>query len=291
MTGETEELYQPGAQPCYITDLADVPNYTNENDETLTDASTNCPAAGKTQPPFTGRQALYNSGFIPFQGPTADTFSIPIAEDAAPGTYQYFCNYHWTSMSGTIKIVPESTEIPSQSAVTRQARKEIELAAKQPLAKVRAAKKTPPKEWLAGLDTGLEDFAVLVNEFYPEKLKAKVGEPVTWKMAGAPHTVSFNVPKYFPVFTIAKNGDVIRDPQSYKGEGWNVPDPPPYNDDGPPPEPRKIDVGAWDGRGGFHSSGLLEPDETFTVTFTKPGTYPFVCVIHPPMIGTVTVTA
>lgn len=290
MTAESEELYQPGAQPCYIADLADVPDY-SVDDKPITDASVNCPAANKRQPAFTGKQALYNSGFIPFQGPTANVFDIPIADDAVPGTYQYFCNYHWIGMSGTVEIVPETSDIPSQSAVTRQARKEIEVAAKQPLAKVRAAVKTPPKTPVAGLATGLDDYAVLVNEFYPGNLKAKVGQPVTWKMEGAPHTVSFNVPKYFPVFTVAKSGKVVRDPNSYEAVGWTVPAAPEHAEDGPPPEPRKIDVGKWNGRGGFHSSGLLEPDETFTMTFTKPGTYPFACVIHPPMIGRVTVTA
>jgi plastocyanin len=31
------------------------------------------------------------------------------------------------------------------------------------------------------------------------------------------------------------------------------------------------------------------PNETFTYTFDKPGTYHFVCTIHPRMVGTIVV--
>lgn len=43
------------------------------------------------------------------------------------------------------------------------------------------------------------------------------------------------------------------------------------------------------GDGSFHSPGM-DANGTFTFTFTKPGTYDYVCSIHPFMHGTVTVT-
>jgi plastocyanin len=41
--------------------------------------------------------------------------------------------------------------------------------------------------------------------------------------------------------------------------------------------------GVWD-------SGNLSEGESFSFTFEEPGTYPYLCLIHPLMRGTVTVT-
>ncbi|HSM02296.1 MAG TPA: plastocyanin/azurin family copper-binding protein [Acidimicrobiia bacterium] len=41
---------------------------------------------------------------------------------------------------------------------------------------------------------------------------------------------------------------------------------------------------------GLFDSGFLDPGDTFTFTFTEPGTYPYFCLPHPWMIGTITVT-
>ena len=46
-------------------------------------------------------------------------------------------------------------------------------------------------------------------------------------------------------------------------------------------------AGTADGR---FDSGFLDQGETFTFTFTEPGTYPYYCIPHPWMRGTVTVT-
>lgn len=42
---------------------------------------------------------------------------------------------------------------------------------------------------------------------------------------------------------------------------------------------------------GAFKSMALDTDETFSYTFTKPGTYKYFCSVHPRMVGTVTVTA
>ena len=38
-------------------------------------------------------------------------------------------------------------------------------------------------------------------------------------------------------------------------------------------------------------SPALDTDDTFSFTFTKPGTYKYFCSVHPKMVGTVVVTA
>ena len=44
----------------------------------------------------------------------------------------------------------------------------------------------------------------------------------------------------------------------------------------------------WTGRNGAWNSGTLRPGEQFSVDIDEPGTYTFVCEIHPEMTGTIT---
>ena len=297
MIGEEDEVYQPGAQPCFVAELEDVPMFTTPDEEVNRDAV--CPTKGEPQPAFDGKFGLYNSGFIPYEGEDGNTFDVPIAADAEPGTYRYFCNYHWTTMSGDIEIVDKNAEIPSQSDVTRQARKEIQADAKVALDRVREARKTTGGAKIGDLEFPLagreadEEFAVIINEFLPKNASAKVGEPVTWTFDGSAHTVSFKVPKYFPLFDIKDDGTVFRNPQAYEPVGVKVPEREgdPFEEDEGEESALEVDAGKWDGSGGFKSSGALFPGDKFTVTFTKAGTYPYACVLHPQMVGTVEITS
>jgi plastocyanin len=40
---------------------------------------------------------------------------------------------------------------------------------------------------------------------------------------------------------------------------------------------------------GLFRSAALDENDTFKFTFAKPGTYKYVCSIHPRMVGTITV--
>ncbi len=40
---------------------------------------------------------------------------------------------------------------------------------------------------------------------------------------------------------------------------------------------------------GGWSSGLIEPGESFSFTFTEAGQFPYICTIHPSMIGAINV--
>jgi plastocyanin len=296
-----------GSEPCYVDKLEDAPIF-RDADTDVIDLKATCPAGGKKQPKFTGRQALYNSGFIPYTGERGNTFTVPIAEDATPGTYQYYCNYHFIFMGGSVEVVEKGADIPSQSEVSKQARKEIDADAAKALKTVgeanakrvgdtiRETSRGPEGESVREVPLPLsgratqDDTPVIINEFFPRKLNVKANQKVTWTFDGSLHTVSFNVPKYFPIFTIADAGKVEWDSQAYEPRGWDLD----YElrTFGPvEPEPVQLDAGKWDGKGGFHSSGALLSGDTFSVTFTKAGTYPFACVLHPQMVGTLVVTA
>jgi plastocyanin len=292
MTADQYDVYQPGARPCFVAAGTALPLFADPTTGApREDAS--CPNADVEPPPFVGDEPLYNSGFISPEGDEPNTFKLPISEDARPGTYRYFCNYHWIGMSGAIEVVEATETIPSQGDVNRRARTEIAADAAEPLKRIRQASDgnfgglTPP---LAGRSSNddPDDDPVVVNEFLPNRVDGAVGEPLTWTIDGAPHTVSFNVPKYFPSLDV-RGGRVVWDPRSFRSVGWTLPEP--VHLDQPDEsalgaQGQAVDAGEWDGRG-FRSSGVLEPGDSFTVTFTRAGTYPFACLLHPQMVGVV----
>ncbi|HEU4868211.1 MAG TPA: hypothetical protein VFV09_10840 [Actinomycetota bacterium] len=301
MFGEQIDLVaQNAAQPCYL-----------DSGAPPTDPDTPCEQ--QEQPDFNGKQSYYNSGFIPYEGAGGNEFKVPLSDDIEPGTYFYYCNYHGPFMSGKIKVVGKSASIPSQEEVNRKARDEIEVMAgplREQLEKFEEGRLEVPEEEapayrnagflkpgtrrfqgnLSGLYAEDESIMGGINEFLPKTKTVRVGEKVRWANLGM-HTISFNVPKYFPVISVEEDGKVVYNPQVITPAG-GVPDhPEPFDFEGPPPEePLEIDGGTWDGEG-FYSTGLIgwAPYVVFEMEFAKKGTYKYACLIHPPMVGTITV--
>ena len=93
------------------------------------------------------------------------------------------------------------------------------------------------------------DDALVALAYGPETITIDEGDSITWTDAGEAHTVTFFGP-------------------------FNAPQaPPPVPVGGPNP--------SYDGST-YISSGILEPGQTYTVTFSKAGTYPYVCLFHSP---------
>ena len=310
-SGNETDVAQNGAQPCYL-DQGLPPK----------DPDKPCTRAQQVQPEFTGRQNWYNSGYIHYAGPTGNTFRVRIAQSATPGTYFFFCNNHGPFMHGYLTIKPKDQKIPSQSAENKAAGREINtfaqpvgsafhdaLANRYPVpndqvSAVRDAglptvqeggKTVAHGEWFAGLGTeeGAKnpDTAFIVG-FVPSKVKAKVGEKVRWVVLGQ-HTISFNVPKYFPIFTIGKDGTVARNPKldTPAGGSPKLPESSGNGDHSGSSKPLTIDAGTWNGQG-FFSSGLIAADSfgVYSLRVSKAGTYKFACLVHPLMVGTLEVS-
>ncbi len=294
MIGEGDQLQQNGAQPCYL-----------EEGTPPQDPNTPCADEQQEQPEFNGRQSYYNSGFIPYQGPQGNRFEVPLARDIPPGTYNFYCNLHGPGQAGTVTVVPSDAEIPSHEEVARQARQEIEaMAAPLEVAHRQAQERDelelngePYRRPLAGWGSPDPDVHAVISEFYPEPLEVRAGEKVTWTFAGG-HTVSFNVPRYFASFTVEDDGTVVINPQAF--DPVNSPPLPEAGEEEPhtegeaapregaeEPPPPVIDAGEWDGDG-FKSSGLLF-EGGYSLSFTKPGTYNYACLLHPRMVGQVVV--
>ncbi|HVE93947.1 MAG TPA: plastocyanin/azurin family copper-binding protein [Acidimicrobiales bacterium] len=271
---------QTAAQPCSALKVDEIP----------TDGAA---CKDKTLAPFTGREAYYNSGFIPFEGPRGNTFEMEIAEDAKPGKYIYYCNLHGLPMGGNLTIT-EDGETSTQSELNRQGKREADRMATQLLDVYRKekAERGEIKGNLAGSgDESTAEVYGSVNEFTPRTIEARTGEKVTWTFINR-HSISFNVPKYAPIFTIEDDGKVVsNDLVNDTAGGWPGRTPPlPESFDAPEPEPVTIDAGEFDGTGGLKSSGVeWATGDKYSVTFTKAGTYPYACLIHPGMIGKVVV--
>ena len=305
-----EPVNQNAAQPCYLDEGAPPE-----------DPATPCADEDQVQPAFNGRQSYYNSGFIPYEGPQGNQFDVELAEDIEPGVYNYYCNLHGPFQAGTITVVEEDEEIPSAEEVARQAQAEIEEEARPLVEAYNEARAGETEIFGQEVEPPLAGWVVedptvhaFVSEFIPETIRVKAGEPVTWSFVGG-HTVSFEVPSYFSQMIVEDDGTVIFNPDALlpvnspeipmpegppPGEGGSEAPPdeagsePPAADaadeeaapEGPPP-PVEIDAGEWGGEE-FISSGVFY-DGIYSITFTRPGTYPYACLIHPQMVGAVVV--
>ena len=275
-------LQQAAAFPCYIADIKQLP---------LEHAA--CATKDQVQPEFTGRLAYYSSGFIRDTGSNANEFDMKIADNAKPGTYFYYCNVHGVLMSGEI-TVSKTAKVASQAALNREGRAEAQKTA-APLLKVlkkeQAGKGAFPLPLAGSGDKSLQSVEGFVGEFTPRQIQSKVGQKVTWTFVGD-HTISFNVPPYTPIFKFTKSGFGFNESLDKAQGGWpGAPVSERNGPDGPDRAPVTLDAGNFDGSGGLKSSGTGFVDgDKYSVTFTKAGTYPYACLIHPGMIGKVVVS-
>jgi len=270
----TLKLGQAAAQPCYL-DAGDPP--------------ANGPCAQRSQPDYSGKQALYNSGWLADDA----SFSVKLASDIAPGTYAFMCLVHGPEMRGKIVVVPSSQKAQTAAGVRAAGATQLNKLVAQLQPDVdKANSGSEPGKAQAGVDKGHEMFPAQAAIFVPRDVSIPVGGSVTWKVGF--HTISFNAPtEARPVVVKTADGTVelnkksllpvrspAKAPSSGAGGGSKQPPPPPT-----------VDAGKWDGTG-FLSSGVLftEGDYVFyKLTFTKAGTYSYECLIHPDMKGRVKV--
>ncbi|HEX9776352.1 MAG TPA: plastocyanin/azurin family copper-binding protein [Actinomycetota bacterium] len=258
---------QAAANPCY---LAEGEPPTEEP----------CEPGQATQVPFDGTQAYYNSGFLA----AGQDFEVELADDIVPGAYRYFCLLHRQGMQGSITVVDDATEVPTADDVEAEAEAAIDEFESRLEPAVAEAEDAPPGVVWAGF--GSEDAPEgAIAEFLPGTVEVAAGDTVTFNFVG-PHTVSFNPPA-------EATGALTQAPDGtwHANEAAFTPSPP-----GPPPgevaEATTV-TAAFGGGDEYVSSGIAIsfPPELFSyeVTFTEPGTYTYVCLIHPAMAGTVTV--
>lgn len=230
------------------------------------------PAGGRV---VTGRRTV-SSGLPQGRAPEF-TVSFPKI-----GTFQVRCLIH-PNMRGRIRVVAGRSKAAdtAKRAAARAAREKARQRARVDRAIAKAERTKGASIVVSPGDSAAQAFA-----FYPAAKRVPVGSSVTFRMSGRNevHTVSFG-----PAAFLQKVG---RD--SFQGSGLAVGSEGFYPSD--PPAAGPPAVTATSHGNGFVSSGVLADPGTgipaprsFTVTFTQPGTFSYICLIHTEMKGTITV--
>ncbi len=239
------------------------------------------PAGGKS---YNGK--VFTGSGLPDEAGKPKPYSLKFTK---AGTFNYYCLLH-PGMAGSVKVVGKTKKVPT-------AKQDAAAAKKEGAAIIAVAKKREKAAPIGGLtvEAGRATSEYTLNEFFPAKLAAKVGDTVTFTMNQQSqvevHTVTFGsdaVTKpvvdgfISPVPNAAGPPALVLDPRSV------------YPSDPPGPTPPAYD-GTNHGNG-FFNLGLLDnvkpspqPNEA-KITFTKAGTYTYLCVIHEGMKGEIDVS-
>lgn len=126
------------------------------------------------------------------------------------------------------------------------------------------------RTWTVIAGGGTRDLAIVANAFYPNTIEVASGDTVVWQFQGF-HTVSF-LSGEKPLPPEVREGDkTYFNPKVFFPAGGKTYDGTGYVNSGVPPLDPKA------------------PPLKYSLTFTKPGTYQYFCLIHPGMVGNVTV--
>ena len=222
--------------------------------------------------------------------PENPLFTFSLVMDVEPGTYAYFCDLH-PGMLGTITVVDNATPIPSPAEMLTVAAAEFEAQGGQAVEAAMITSMQPPAftdDGVLQVSAGLQAGASHVFGFFPSVAVIEVGQRVTWTVpdnSREPHFVTWPpLPpgsEFEPIFSEAGP------PMIALGESFY-----PSVESG-----AEISVGDSFNSGAmlppvftsqsFTGEGLVGP--SFTLTFTEPGVYNYVCFVHPGMQGTVVV--
>ncbi|MGE0057716.1 MAG: plastocyanin/azurin family copper-binding protein [Dehalococcoidia bacterium] len=189
------------------------------------------------------------------------------------GTYNFLCILH-PGMEGTVQVLDAGTTVPTQAAYDAEAKVQLDRAIAAGEASAKATKTTNTK-----LANGSTNYGVAVPQsaglsdvmqFTPVSLDIAVGDSVTWNNnTPVPHTVTYAAGTT-PELTV---------PEPQAGGPPNLVLNPAVLFASQPP------VTSFSGAGyvnsGFMGTGPeANAGTSFSLTFSKPGTYLFICVLH-----------
>lgn len=264
-----------GTKIAGFNDAAGSPFWFNGQIQTILTPAGAFPAGNNV---YDGSQ-LVGSGLPPQGNTPPPPFTVQFTR---AGTFSYECVVH-PGMDAKIKVVPASKPIPSAGKVLAQERLLEAVNVLKTLQLERSARTaTATKTVTGGHDRG----QIALYAFFPQTLHVKVGTTVNFKVTSPSeiHTFSFGPQSYL---TTLANGFVVPQPQ---------PAGPPKLEFNPqiqyPSDVPSLTHSGTNHGNGFLNTGILPNPSTGTtsqVTFTKAGTYQFICLIHPFMHGTVIV--
>ena len=263
-----------GTKVSGVNDPANNPFWFNGQPRFVLNPLAALPQGGKTE---TGSKVT-GSGLYQGNG-TPPPYMLKFTK---PGIYHYECVLH-AGMEGVVKVVAKGKPIPSAATDRKVAKKALTAAATQAKA---LENYTPPAGTVtAGNDNG----QIALLAFYPSTIHVPVGGTLTFTNTSKQeiHTFSFGPADYlnnlgnnFITPTPSPNGPptLVLNPQLF------------YSSDRPP-----LTYSGSSAHGnGFFNTGVLEAGTpplaaSATIKFNQPGTYGFICLVHPFMHGTVVV--
>jgi plastocyanin len=255
------DAIQAGAQPCYQV-------------EGLPPTQEACKVHTGD---FTGSESLVSSGWMDPNAP----WTLKISDSAKPGTYNFFCQLHGPDMGGTLTVADKATKVKTPAEVAEEATTELKAdAAKLAKAAAGVQAATADKAVAGAFEETFQEGGIAA--FGPANISIPVGGSVTWTVFG-PHSIFFNAPASAQSFrSAAPDGSVHLNQKAAAPAGGP----------GAPEKPGLFSGGTFDGVAA-HSSGLILsfPPQLYKykLTFSKPGTFQYICSVHPDMKGTVTV--
>src|SRR5215207_728397 len=225
--------------------------------------------------------ALMNSGLPLGEGPPPPY----VLRFKRTGTFRYLCVVH-PGMKGKVRVVGRGHSVPS-AAKDRQEAKRQQKVTLERVQRLTTGLGTEDldKTIQAGND---RRSGATVFKFFPNAPSYKVGETVTLQMSpgsSEAHTFTFG----------PTNGRDLYNDQLATVLLGEVFDPRGGYPSDPPPAGVPTLTPASHGNG-FYNSGVLDQDPaspqpaSTKVIFGAPGPYSLICLIHPFMTGTVTVT-
>ncbi len=268
-SGKDLPLLVPGATATGVNDAAGNPFWFNG---TLPSLGFNPLLVGRSGPSrYNGTQRVDSGLPLGKPKPLVVTFT-------KPGVYKYFCDVH-PGMVGYVVVKAKGKPIPSAAQDAAALRAQVGAAEKA--AKRLLKTKAPWSSVSLGASApgGVEDYAM-----FPATLSVKVNTVVTFNMSKDSrelHTASFGPPAYLAKLANSLNGPNPAQQALYKSD---------------PPLAGTAVVTPTSHGNGFVSTGIYDNDPstafppTGRLKFTTPGTYHFICLIHPFMHGTIIVT-
>jgi plastocyanin len=264
--GKTAGVNDAAGNPFWFNGL---PKLTLQPDGAL-------PAGGKS---YNGKK-LVSSG-APLAPGAPKPYTVKFTKK---GSYSYYCTIH-PGQKGTVKVVGKGKAIPSNKANAKAARKEYAKVVKQ---LKKDAKFVPSGNVVyAGKDT----LRSTILNFFPTSKSVPVGTTVTFQMS--PKTTEAHTISFGPADYLSKTADGFIGPDPANPSGLPVVSSLAGYPSDPPPQTQQAN-GSNHGNG-FVNTGVIDGDSaspqpsSAQITFTKAGTYNFICLIHPDMKGSIVV--
>jgi plastocyanin len=208
---------------------------------------------------------VFTSSGIKFPAPGQDTYSLTFP---TAGTYAFHCLIH-PGMDGTLTVAAAGTAYPQDQAAVSAANATAEAADIATGHTLEASFSPTTTTNSDGSTTyhlaaGVGSGSISILRYITSTLDIQVGDTVEWTnfdMNGEPHSVSFGPEPQDPS-ALAPSGGT-----TYAGTGWVS--------------------------SGLYVGPPIPAPHSYSLKFTKAGTYPYICVLHDVvgMTGSITVAA